>query len=279
MKELSGVRFARVRLAAGPRLHYAESGDLGGEAVVFLHAFADSWFWFSRVLPLLSPGYRALAPDQRGHGRSEKPDCCYTVDDFAADVEAFMDAVGVDDATLVGHSSGGLIAQRVALRSPRRVARLVLIGAPTTLVNNPAVREFGKEMLALEDPIAPEFVRTFLEGTIHHPVPEDFLQTAVSESLRAPARVWRAYWEGVLLTTDDTGRLGGILAPTLIIWGEQDTLLPREEQDWRATEIRDATLIAYPDTGHAVAAERPERVARDLETFMSRKRPAHHSPE
>jgi non-heme chloroperoxidase len=268
------LRFATISLSTGLRLRYAEQGDREGEAIVFLHAYVDSWYWFSRVLPLLSYEYHALAPDQRGHGESDKPVCCYTTDDFAADVDAFMDAVGVEKATLVGHSSGGLIAQRVALSYPRRVGRLVLIGAPITLVHNAAVAAFAEEMLALEDPIPQEFVREFVEGTIHHPVPGWFLAGAVSECLKVPARVWRDYFEGVLLTADDTARLGEIRAPTLILWGEEDSLLPHEEQEQRSVTIPDATLKVYPDTGHAVAGERPEWVARDLEAFMRDTTPA-----
>jgi non-heme chloroperoxidase len=274
MHQSNDVEFATTRLSTGLRFYYVEQGDRTGEAIVFLHAYVDSWHWFSRVLSLLSPEYHAFAPDQRGHGDSERPECCYTVDDFAADVAAFMDAVGVASSTLVGHSSGGMIAQRVALSYPHRVSRLVLIGSPITLLNNEAVIELGEEMLALEDPISPEFVREFVESTIHHPVPEEFLSTAVSESLKIPARVWRDYMEGVLLTVDDTARLGEIAAPTLILWGEQDALLPREEQERRAATIPDATLKVYPDTGHAVAAERPEWVVLDLEEFMREVRPA-----
>jgi non-heme chloroperoxidase len=268
MHQPNDVQFATIRLSTGPRLHYAERGDRTGQAIVFLHAYVDSWFWFSRVLPLLSPEYHAFAPDQRGHGDSDRPECCYTVDDFAADVDAFMDAVGVEEATLVGQSSGGLIAQRVALDYPHRVSRLILIGAPITLLHNEALIELGEEMLALEDPIPPEFVREFVESTIYHPVPEEFLAGAVSECLKVPAHVWRDYWKGVLLTVDDTARLGEIGAPTLILWGEQDALLPREEQERRAAAIPEATLRVYPDTGHAVAGERPEWVARDLEEFI-----------
>ena len=71
MQRPGGVGFAAVRLETGVRLHYAGGGDGVGEAIVFLHAFAGSWFWFSLVLPLLSPGYRVLVPDQRGHGKSD----------------------------------------------------------------------------------------------------------------------------------------------------------------------------------------------------------------
>jgi len=178
-----------------------------------------------------------------------------------------MDAVAIEGATLVGDSSGGLIAQRVALDYPRRVGRLVLLGSPTTLVTNETVMEAGEDMLALEDPISPEFVREFAESTIHHPVPEEFLERTVSGGLKVPARVWRDYYEGVL-TTDDRARLGEIGAPTLILWGEQDAVLAREEQERRAAVIPDATLGVYPDTGHLVHWERPEWVVRDLEAFI-----------
>ena len=275
MHQPNGIEFAMVRLSTGLRLHYAERGDREGEAIVFLHAYVDSWFSYSRMLPLLSPSYHAFAPDQRGHGDSDKPKCCYTADDYAADVDAFMEAVRIEKATLVGDSSGGMIAQRVALDYPHRVSRLVLIGSPTTLVNNEAVMKAGEEMLAgLEDPIPRGFAREFVSGMIHHPVPEEFLERAVSESLKVPARVWREYFEGVLLTVDDTARLGQIAAPTLILWGEQDTLLPREEQEWRAAAIPNATLRVYPETGHLAHWVRPEWVVRDLEAFMKDTPPA-----
>ena len=81
-------------------------------------------------------------------------------------------------------------------------------------------------MRALEDPIPPEFVREFHMSTIYHPVPEEFLSNgSVSESLKVPARVWRGYMEGVVLTVDDTARLDEIEAPTLILWGERDAIL------------------------------------------------------
>jgi non-heme chloroperoxidase len=274
MHRPNDVQFPTAQLSTGLQVHYAEQGDPTGEAILFLHAYVDSWYSYSRVLPLLSTEYHAFAPDQRGHGNSDKPDCCYTADDYAADVAAFIDAVRVENATLVGDSSEGLIAQRVALDQPHRVSRLVLIGSPTTLLNNETVGELGKEILALEDPIAPEFVREFVSSTIQNAVPEEFLAGAVSESLKVPARVWREYYEGVVLTVDDTARLGEIDAPTLILWGEQDAILPRDEQEWRAAEIPNATLRTYPETGHLAHWVRPEWVARDLQTFMKNTRPA-----
>jgi len=275
MSQPNGIEFATTPLlSTGVHLHYAERGDRRGEAIIFLHGYSDSWFSFSLMLPLLSPEYHAFALTERGHGESDKPECCYTVDDFAADVDAFMDAVGIGKATLVGHSGGSFMAQRVALSYPHRVSRSVLIGSATTLLNNEGVRELGKEMLALEDPVPPEFVREVQESTIYYPVPEEFLETVVSESLKLPARVWRDYWEGVVLTVDHAARLDGIDVPTLILWGEQDALFPREEQERLAAAIPGATLKMYPETGHAVHWERPEWVVRDLEAFIKNTRPA-----
>ena len=271
------IQFATTPLETGLRLYYAEQGDPTGEAIVFLHGYSDSWFSFSRVLPLLSAEYHAFALTQRGHGDSDKPECCYTPDDFATDFDAFMDAVGLEEATVVGASTGALFAQRVVLSYPHRVSRLVLVGAQTPANEaNEAVMGLEEQVRALEDPVPPEFVRAFQEGTIHQPVPQEFLDTVVSESLKLPARVWRDYLEGAVLSIDQDYvlPLRKIDVPTLILWGEQDPLFPREEQERLAAAIPGATLKVYPETGHAVHWDRPEWVVRDLEAFMKETRPA-----
>jgi non-heme chloroperoxidase len=261
------LRFATVRLASGPRLHYAEQGDPGGEPIVFLPAYTDSWFSYSRVLALLPVRYHALAVDQRGHGDSDRPACCYTVEDFAADAVAFLDAVGLERASLVGHSGSCLVARRVAETHPERVARLVLIGSPGSLGNNQAVLEFQTAVQALEDPVPAQFARELQGGAAHVPLPEPFFERIVAESLKLPARVWKSALDG-LVAFDDMADLGRIAAPMLLMWGEWDRLLSREEQDRLADAIPGAGLVVYPATGHSPNWERPERVAADLDAFM-----------
>src|ERR687894_955148 len=202
MHQQSDVEFATTQLATGVRLHYAERGDPTGEAIIFLHGYTDSWFSFSRVLPLLSPSYHAFALSERGHGDSDKPECCYTLDDFAADIDAFMDAVGIEEATIVGASGGSFMAQRVTLDYPHRISRLVLISSAATLLDNEAVMALGEEMLALEDPISPEFVREWQEVNVYQTVPDEFFKKMISESLKIPGRVWRADWGGGGLAPD-----------------------------------------------------------------------------
>jgi non-heme chloroperoxidase len=276
MHQPNDLKFATTHLSTGVALHYAEQGDPTGEAIIFLHGYSDSWFSFSGVLPLFSPQYHALALTERGHGDSDKPECCYAPNDFAADVDAFMDAVGIEEATLVGASTGALFAQRVTLSYPRRVSHLVLIGSQTPALElNEALSGLLEEVRALEDPVPPEFVREFQESTIYQPVPQEFLDTVVSESLKLPARVWRDYLEQAVLSIDHdyVVELREIKAPTLILWGEQDPLFPREEQERLAAAIPGATLKVYTETGHAVHWDRPEWVVRDLEAFMKETRP------
>ena len=117
------MRFANLRLETGPSLHYAECGNREGKPVVFLHGWPDSWFTFSRVLSL-----RAVAVDQRGFGDSDRPESGYTIPEMGADVIAFLDALEIKRATLVGHSFGSFVARQAAIAQPQRVAALVLIG-------------------------------------------------------------------------------------------------------------------------------------------------------
>jgi non-heme chloroperoxidase len=263
------IPLATVPLSTGVRLNYAEKGNRSGEAIIFLHGYTDSWVSFRRILPLLSPSYHAFALSVRGHGDSDKPECCYTLNDCAADVDAFMDALGIEEATLVGASGGSFVAQRVALDYPHRVSRLVLISSAATLLDNEAVMGLGEEMLALEDPISPEFVREWQEVNVYQRVPQEFFDKMISESLKVPARVWRDYWRGVVLAPDHASRLREIEAPTLIMWGEQDAVFSRQDPERLVAEIPGATLKVYSETGHAVHWERPEQVVRDLEEFMS----------
>ncbi|NOK59039.1 MAG: alpha/beta hydrolase [Chloroflexi bacterium AL-W] len=259
-------RFGTTQLATGLEVHYAEQGDPSGEPIIFLHGYSDSWYSFSRVLPLLPPTYHAYAFDQRGHGNSGRPTCCYTMNDLANDVVAFMDALGIAEATIAGHSMGSFIAQGVALSHPQRVKRLMLIGSATTAVNE-GITELHDFVKTLDDPVPSEFVEDFQKSTIYHEVPKEFLETIVSESLKLPARVWKDALSG-LMECNYADQLHQLTMPTLIFWGTEDTIFFREEQDQLAALIPQATLKIYSDTGHALHWERPQQFAQDLRTFL-----------
>ena len=184
---------------------------------------------------------------------------------------AFLDAAGIERATLVGHSGSCLTARLMAVTHPDWVAGLVLIGAPLSLAK-PAVLAFQAAVHVPEDPVPAELVRRFQAGAIHLLLPEDFLEGLVAESLKLPARVWEVALDG-LVVFDDGADLGRITAPTLLIWGDQDAVVSREEQQRREDAIPDARLKAYPHTGHSPHWERPERVAADVDASRDRSRP------
>ena len=197
------LRFATTRLGSGPRVHYAEQGDPGGAPIIFLPAYTDSWFSYSRVLPQLPGRYHAYALDQRGHGDSERPECCYTVEDFAGDVVAFLDAVGTERASLVGHSGSCLVARRVAEAHPKRVARLVLIGSPGSLGDTEEELELQTAVRGLKDPVPVQFARELQGAAAHVTLPEAFFERLVAESLKLPARVWKSALDGLFAFDDE----------------------------------------------------------------------------
>lgn len=257
-------RFDAARLATGPQLHYAAQGY--GEPIVFLHGWPDSWFSFSRVLTFLPARFLALALDQRGFGDSERPAGGYEIASLASDVRAFLDAVGVERATVVGHSFGSFVARQFAIACPERVARLVLIGSGLTALN-PVTREVQATLRDLPDPVPAAFAREFQAGTVHLPVPEAFFERIIFESMKLPGPLWRELLDQ-LLAYEDVTQLARIAAPTLIMWGDRDALFAREDQDRLVAAIPDATLQIYRDTGHCPNWERPEAVAADLAAFM-----------
>lgn len=261
-------RFSTVSLATGVRLHYAEQGDPAGEPIVMLHGYSDSWFSFSRVLELVNRKFRVYVLDQRGHGGSDQPSDGYGMPDLAADVLAFMDAKGLRKATLVGHSMGSFVAQHAAARAPKHVTGLVLVGSAATSRND-VMLELQREVDAQSDPVPEKFARDFQVSTVFHPVPEAFMERAIKESLRLPARLWHAVVAG-MVAPDATARLDEIRAPTLALSGDRDSIFSRSEQEALALAVPNAVLKIYPQTGHALHWERPEHFVRDLEEFMDR---------
>jgi pimeloyl-ACP methyl ester carboxylesterase len=255
-----------VGLRTGVRVCFHSTGPASPQPpVLLLHAWVESRRSFDRLVPLLPAGARVIALDQRGHGDADKPAAGYELDDFAADVEAFMDEIGVSSAVLAGSSSGGYVAQQVAIRCPNRVAGLVLIGSPRTLRGRPP---FADELDGLTDPIDPAWVRRTLTWFPQsRPVPPWYLDDRVRDGLRAPARVWRDAFNGLIAALPPT-ETATITAPTLIIWGEDDTLLTRDQQQELAAAIPRSRLVVYDDTGHVVLWEQPERLASDLSAFV-----------
>jgi non-heme chloroperoxidase len=266
--QTSSLRLASVELASGLRLHYAEQGDPAGYPLVLLHGFTDSWFSYSRVLPALATRFRVLAPDQRGHGDSDRPATGYAMSGLAADAVAFMDALALPRAAVIGHSMGSIVATELALAAPERLDALVLMSANTSW-NTRDIVAFEGVVAGLADPVPAEFAREFQGSTAFEPLPEAFLERVVAESLKLPARVWRAALAGHI-AADYADRLGAIKTPALVLGGEEDTYCSAARQRELAERLGNAELKLFPQVGHCPHWERPEQFARDVEAFLTR---------
>lgn len=257
-----------VTLAGGLTLSCAERGDPGGTPLVLLPGPTDSWRSYEAVLPHLPTSVRTVAVSQRGHGDSDKPVSGYRVRDFAGDVVPLLDALGIEQAILAGHSGACLPVRRVAIDDPGRVAGLVLEAAPTTLCGNAALEGFVTEVIArLEDPIDPEVARSVVVDTSSSDLAPDVVDQLVTELLKVPARAWREMFAD-LLQYDDTAELDRLGAPTLLVWGDDDQLVPRSMQEELMERIPAVELLVYAGVGHTPRWEDPQRFASDLATFV-----------
>lgn len=257
-----------IALSTGVTLPYIEQGDPTGTPVVLLHGITDSLHSWDPVLPNLPPTLHVFALTQRGHGDADRPSTGYAPRDFAADLAAFMDALGLDRAVVAGHSMGSAIAQRFAADYPARTAGLILVGAAADWPKVADIRELWDEVISsMTEPVDPEFVREFQASTIVGSLPPAFFETIVEESLKLPARVWRAAFREALIEADTASGLGEITAPTLIVWGEQDGMTGPYQHDIVAA-ISGARHVTYTDAGHGTHWDAPERFAADLVAFV-----------
>jgi non-heme chloroperoxidase len=265
---LPARKMSDVTLASGLTLSYADQGDGSGPTVLLLPGPTDSWRSYRPVLDLLPRGIRAIAVSQRGHGESSKPETGYRVEHFAADVLPLLDALGVERAVLAGHSASCLVARRVALDHPHRVAGLILEASPTTLRDDARLRHFLESVVSeLEDPISPELARSFVVDTSSENVAADLIDLLVDDVRAVPVHVWQETFAG-LLEYDDQTELRLIDAPTLLVWGDADTVVSREMQDRLVGSIPAADLLVYPGVGHTPRWDDPVRFSSDLVAFV-----------
>jgi pimeloyl-ACP methyl ester carboxylesterase len=249
-----------ISLPTGVRLRYLDLGPSNGEPLLLLHGYSDSWFSFSRIIGLLPPNLRLIIPDQRGHGDSQSPRTGYRPDDFAADGLALLNGLGLASATVIGHSMGSFVAQRMVVMAPQRIAGLVLVGSAIT-PRNDTVLSLVPIVHTFTDPVDVGFIREFQMSTIHRPVPPEFLERVIAESQKLPAQVWKGVLAGLL---DMPLLLDPVPCPVSIFWGDKDAIFGRSDQEDILRRIPHARLHIFNEVGHDPHWEVPEEFTRRL---------------
>lgn len=257
----------------GCRVHYQEFGDKNAPPLLLIHGYTASVYVWKTSAPLLAEkGFRVIAIDLIGFGYSDKPRWFdYTIQGQARMVSRFMDRMGIGRATIVGSSYGGAVAATLTLDSPERVEKLVLVDAVINdnLRSHPilklaSVRGVGELITPfLSDSKA--FMRYRMHGTIakanHHLITKDRI-----ESIRRP--LYAADGHHSLLATSRSWSAahierdaGLINQPTLIIWGDQDTVIPVEDGHTLHREMLNSRLVVLKDCGHVPQEEKSELFA------------------
>ena len=213
--------------------------------------------------------HRLIIPDQRGHGASDAPACCYAPSDFAEDARQLIDALGISEAALVGHSLGSMVGQLLAAEHPERVTRLVLIGS-TALAPIRRGDWLWSQVTSLREPIADNaaFLRQWSLAASPTPVDPALTRQTDREAAATPLHVWRAIPRALLDLP--VGRYAPeVRAPVLILSGGRDELFPAEHHGALVRAYPGAEAHVFADLGHNLIVERPEEVGPVLARFLS----------
>jgi len=273
---------ATITTSDGTKLFYKDWGPKDAQPIMFHHGWplsADDWD--NQMLFFLSHGYRVIAHDRRGHGRSDQTDTGNDMDTYAADVAAIVETLNLRDAIHIGHSTGGGEVTRYAARAKRgRVAKAVLIAAiPPVMIRgdtNPdgVPREVFDEFRSAVAANRAQFYRDVPSGPFY-----GFNREGATVSQGLIDNWWRQGMAGgakahydciaVFSETDFTDDLRTITVPVLIMHGEDDQVVPIENSAHKAIRlVRDGTLRTYPGLSHGLFATHPDVINHDLMVFI-----------
>lgn len=219
--------------------------------------------WYEQV-PVLSKKYQLLIFDNRGIARSSDPGGSFSTKDMAADTIALMEAVGIKTAHVLGYSMGGMIAQEMALAYPEKINGLILVatdcGISLRINARPECSKLFSEMIRLGTNEAKTAAAGCLFAKQTFESRPDIIQRYAEVSLRFPAsqRTLERQWEAIT-RHDACRRLQNITAPTLVITGSADVLIPPENSGVLAEQIPDARAHTIDGGGHLFVIEQPER--------------------
>jgi pimeloyl-ACP methyl ester carboxylesterase len=287
---VSWARTARAQpLAVEPRYLKVGKGrifhyDVGsGEPVVLLHGYNHhAEAWVRNIVPLASAGWRVIALDLPGFGRSGVPRMKYSLSGYGRFLSGFLDTLEIDRAHLVGSSMGGAIALRTALDVPARVRTVTGVDAAGFFTSVPRAWAIAAH------PVAQALMRPFLgqkrllEWSHSRAYYDSRISSAEQTDLMAEAFLQPGYKdhilgmaESMLVAPDEEllwNALPGIKAPVMIVWGRQDRTISVRHAYAAAQRIPSSEIVIYDRCGHLPMYEKADEFNRDLVDFLARHR-------
>lgn len=282
----------------GVRLHYARAGE--GKLILFVHGFPEFWYAWKDLLPEFGRDHLAVAPDMRGYNLSSKPADVtdYSVPHLVDDLRALARSLGHEKFILVAHDWGGGVAWSLGIHHPECLEKLVIINAPhpalfeRELNRNPAQQAASQYMLLFRSPKAEAtlaandyaflvdavLTRGLKKGHFTENDRQAYL-TAWSRpgALTGSLNWYRAAGIGPPTNTDAKAHSfepsagpSKVNVPTLVIWGEKDQALVKENLEGLQEYVPDLTVRRIPDGTHWVIHEQPDLVAAHIREFLAR---------
>ncbi|MFN2617157.1 MAG: alpha/beta fold hydrolase [Thermoleophilaceae bacterium] len=269
----------------GRRVNYVDFGSGEGTPVVLVHGLGGQWQNWLENIPRIGQERRVIALDLPGFGLSKMPPDEISISGYGRCVRALCRHVGIERAHLVGNSMGGFIASEVAIQFPELVERLVLVsaaGISSASASRAPTLTVGRVAAAVASYTAARHRQMARRRVTRHAA---LLFVARHPSKLAADLVWEGFMKGAgkpgfndalkaSLEYDYRDRLDEISVPTLIVWGENDTVIPvRDAQEFERL-IEDSRKVVMDDTGHVPMAERPRTFNDLLLDFLSETGPA-----
>jgi pimeloyl-ACP methyl ester carboxylesterase len=267
-REIDWQRELRQIVIAGRRVNYVDRGEGSGLPVVFVHGLGGCWQNWIENLPRISQERRVVALDLPGSGFSELPAEEISISGYARCVDELCERLELGTVMLVGNSMGGFVSAEVAIRFPARVDRLVLVSAAgitnSNVYRQPALT-VGRIAAALATATAARHRQIAARKLARHVA----LQLVARHPSRlAPDLVYEGMMRGTgkpgfmdaleaSISYDFRDRLPQIGCPTLIVWGEDDMVLPVRDAEQFEQLIPDTRKVVMEDTGHVPMLERP----------------------
>lgn len=223
-----------------------------GEPIILIHGLSGSTRWWVRNVPALSEHYQVYLLDLPGFGTMRRIRQRFILDEVAAGIVSWMQAIGIKQAHLVGHSMGGYICLWIAAHHPELIKCLVLV-SPAGIPRVRSLYGYALPLLVAVRYFKPSF----------YPI-------LISDALRAgPLTLLRATQD--LLTKDIRDNLNDITAPILLVWGEHDSLVPPALGDILRQELQHARLLILKKAGHISMYDQPEEFNAAVLAFLSGK--------
>ncbi|WP_330336464.1 alpha/beta fold hydrolase [Streptomyces sp. NBC_00557] len=257
----------------GATLHYDDAGPSSGLPVLLIHGHPfDRTLWAPQAMALAEAGYRAITPDLRGYGRSSVTPGKVLLADFADDLAALLDHLGIERAVVGGVSMGGQISMEFQLRHPHRVSALVLsdTSAPAETAEGKEFRNRLADRLLAEgmDGYAEEVIDKMLASYNVAAMPD--VAARVLGMMRATdPRGAAAALRGRAERPDYRDTLAAVTAPVLIVVGADDVFTPVADAEAIRRLVPHATLTVVEKAGHLPGAEQPESFDTALLDFLA----------